>query len=170
MKIEIDGAAEISAALRELRDPKTVRAALRAALRAAARPMLDAARSNVPVDQGDLQRSLKMAAARGEKLDEPQFGIVIGIDINEQPATYVVRKTNSGGRSKGSGKGGFYRDPGVAGVGPMIEFGWPGRPARPFMRRALDAEGEATIRRFGDVAGPVIERFAERLAKRRGRA
>ena len=125
--------------------------------------MAELARLKVPVDKGDLKRSVKMAAAKGEKLDSPEFGIVIGIDANEQPARYVVRKTRSNG-----GKGGTYRDPGVAGVAPITEFGRVGQPAEPFMRPAFDTEGEATIRRFSEEAGPIIERTAARLAKKRG--
>lgn len=165
MKIEVKGLTELQASLQELGDPRAVRSALRAALRAAALPMRDAAKNGVPVDQGDLQRSIKIGAAKGEKPDSPEFGIVIGIDSNEQPARYVVAKTKSNG-----GKGGTYRDPGVAGVGPIIEFGKIGEPAQPFMRRAFDAEGDNTIRRFGEVAGIHIERTAARLAKKRARS
>lgn len=162
MKIEVSGAADIQSALRELGDPKAIRTALRAALRKAARPMLDAARNRVPVDQGDLKQSVKFAVAKGERPSSPQFGIVIGIDMNVQPAKIVTRKTRSNG-----GKGGTYRDPGVAGVAPIIEFGKPGEPAQPFMRSAFDSEGEATLGRFAQVAGPEIERVAARLAKKR---
>jgi len=163
MKITVSGATDLQAALRELGDPRSIRVALRAALRAAARPMLDAVKSRVPVDQGDLQRSIKMAAAKGEKPDSPQFGIVIGVDINEQPAKIVVRKTRSD-----NGRGGTYRDPGVAGTGPITEFGRPGQPATPMFRPAFDTEGDATIRRFSEVAGAEIERVAVRIAKKRG--
>ncbi len=165
MKIEVEGLGALQDALRELGDPKTVRTALRAGLRKAAQPMLEKARARVPVDQGDLKRSVKMGAAKGERPDSPEFGIVIGIDANVQPAMIVPRKTKSG-----RGLGGTYRDPGVAGVGPMKEFGTPTEQAQPFMRPAFDEEGEATIRRFGEVAGPEIERVAARLAKRRGGA
>jgi HK97 gp10 family phage protein len=165
MKIEVSGLADLQSALRELGEPKAVRTALRAALRKAGRPMLEAAQARVPVDKGDLRRSIKMAAAKGEKVDSPKFGIVIGIDINEQPAMIVPRKKRAKGR-----RGVTYRDPGVAGVGPMTEFGTPQKGAEPFMRPAFDTEGEATIRRFGEVAGPEIERVAARLAKKRGRA
>lgn len=174
MKIEVEGALDIQKALAELGDPRAVRVALRKALRAAAAPMLDAAKARVPVDQGDLQRSLKMAAAKGEKLDSPQFGIVIGIDANEQPATYLPRKKARKATTRKSRSGivpivaTHYRDPGVAGVGPITEFGRPGEPARPFMRPAFDGEGDATIWRFGKVAGQVIEHAAQRLAKKRG--
>jgi hypothetical protein len=159
MKIEIKGGTELQTALRGLGDPKAIRTALRAGLRKAAAPMLAAAKAGVPIDQGDLKRSVKIAAAKGERPASPQFGVVIGIDSNEQPAKMVVRK---------GGKGGTYRDPGVAGVGPIIEFGKPGEPARPFMRPAFDREGEATIQRFAQVAGPEIDRVAARLAKKRG--
>lgn len=163
MKIEIEGSLELQAALRELGDPRVVRTALRTALRNAAKPMLDKAVSRAREDKGNLKRSVKMAAAKGEKLDSPEFGIVIGIDANEDPARYVTRKTRSNG-----GKGGTYRDPGVAGVAVIEEFGRPGEAANPFMRPAFDEEGDATIRRFGEEAGPVIEKAAERLAKKRG--
>lgn len=169
MKIEVDGALDIQKALSELGDPRAVRTSLRAILRKAARPMLEAAQAHVPIDQGDLRRSLKIAAAKGEKAGGDAFGIVIGIDANEQPAQYIIRKTNSGGRRKGAGKGGYYRDPNVAGHGPMIEFGTPQKAANPFMRPAFDAEGEATIRRFGEEAGPIIEKTAARLAKKRSK-
>lgn len=163
VKIEVSGLSDIQSALRDLGEPKAIRVALRAALRKAARPMLDAAKARVPIDKGDLKRSVKMAAAKGEKVDSPEFGIVIGIDINEQPAMIVPRKTRSS-----RGRGGTYRDPGVAGVAPMTEFGTPSQAAEPFLRPAFDAEGEATIRRFGQVAGQEIERVAARLAKKRG--
>lgn len=164
MKIEVDGALDIAAALQELGDPRSVRTALRATLRRAAKPMLETARGKAREDKGNLKRSIKMAAAKGERADSPEFGIVIGIDANEQPATYVPRKTKSGG-----GKGGTYRDPGVAGVAVIEEFGRPGEAANPFMRPAFDQEGEPTIRRFGEEAGPIIEKTAARLAKKRGR-
>ncbi len=165
MKIEVEGLSDLQTALRALGDPKAVRTALRAALRVAARPMLEAARAKVPVDEGNLKRSVKMAVAKGERPSSPEFGIVIGIDSNVQPARNIRRKTRSNGRS-----GGTYRDPGVAGVAPLIEFGKPGEPAAPFMRPAFDTEGEATIKRFGEVAGAEIERVAQRLARKRGGA
>lgn len=161
MKIEVSGAAELQAALRELGDPRAVRTALRAALRAAARPMLAKIIDRVPVDQGDYRRAVKMAAAKRERPDSPQFGIVIGVDANEQPARNVVRK---------GGRGGTYRDPGVAGVAVMNEFGTPSAKAQPAFRPGFDEEAEPTIRRFGDVAGPEIERVAARLAKKRSQS
>lgn len=162
--VKIQNAREIEQALAELGDSKAMRRAVRAALRDAGTPMMELARSLVPIDKGDLKRSIKMRAAKRLKgQDEDTFGIAIGIDTNEEPARQVVRKTKSNG-----GKGGTYRDPGVAGAGPIVEFGRPGVPAKPFMRPAFDTEGENTIRRFGEVAGKAIEAEAARLAKKRG--
>lgn len=159
ISIKVEGAKEIEAALAELGDQKAMRRAVRAALREAGAPMMELARSLAPFDQGDLRRSIKMASAKRERgQDQDQFGIVIGIDTNEQPASEVLRKT---------GQGGTYRDPGVAGVGPITEFGRPGKAAKPFMRPAFDTEGEATIQRFSKTAGPAIEAEAARLAKKR---
>lgn len=163
MKIEVDGLSDLQAALRELGDPRAVKTALRASLRKAGKPMVEKIRSKVREDKGDLKRSVKMAAAKGEKPDSPEFAIVIGIDVNEGPARIVTRKTRSN-----RGKGGTYRDPGVAGVAVIEEFGRPGEAANPAFRPAFDEEGEATIRRFGESAGPEIERVAARLARKRG--
>jgi hypothetical protein len=163
VSIKVEGLAQVQASLRELGEPRVIRPLLRRLLRLAAGPMLAAAIARVRVDKGNLKRSLKMAAAKGEKLDSPSFGIVIGIDSNEDPPTTVVRKTKSNG-----GKGGTYRDPGVAGVAVIEEFGRPGEAANPFMRPAYDTEGEPTIRRFGGLAGPEIEKTAARLARKRG--
>jgi hypothetical protein len=165
MKIEVSGLADLQASLRALGEPRAIRSALRGALRAAALPMRDAIKNGVSIDKGDYRRSIKIAAAKGERLDSPEFGIVIGVDINEQPATIVTRKTKSD-----NGRGGTYRDPGVAGVAVIDEFGRPGQSANPAFRRGFDAEGEATIRRFAQVAGIHIERLAARLAKKRGGA
>lgn len=170
MSIKVKGAGEIVSAMRELGDQKAMRRAMRGALRGAAKPMLAMAKAGVPVDKGDLKRSLKIATAKRQRGDRDKFGVVLGIDVNEQPATYRVRKTDSGGRKKGSGKGGYYRDPGVAGVGPMIEFGTPQEPPVPFMRRAFDALGEQTIRLFGRLAGPAIEKEAAKIARKKARS
>lgn len=163
MKIEVEGGLEIAATLRELGDDKAVRSALRNALRAAALPMRDAAKNRVPVDQGDLQRSIKIGPRRRRSGEDPDtLGVLIGIDANEQPAKEVPRKTRSGRSTT-------YRDPGVAGVGPITEFGRPGEAAKPFMRPAFDAEGEKTIQRFGHTAGPAIEKQAARIARKRAK-
>lgn len=161
ISVKFENAKEIEQMLAELGDQKAVRRAVRNALREAGAPMMELARNLAPFDQGDLKRSIKMATAkrfRGQ--DQDQFGIVIGIDSNEQPPREVARK---------EGKGGTYRDPGVAGAGPIIEFGRPGVAAKPFMRPAFDAEGEKTIKRFGEVAGPAIEKEAEKLARKRSK-
>lgn len=163
MKIAIEGTAELQAALRELGDPRAIRVALRASLRAAARPMLEAIKANVSIDKGDYRRAVKMAAAKGERPDSPEFGIVIGVDANEQPARQVVRKTRSG-------RSATYRDPGVAGVSVIDEFGTPTQRANPAFRNGFDTEGEKTIARFGQLAGAEIEKVAARLARKRGGA
>ena len=166
ISVKFENAKEIERMLAELGDQKAMRRAVRAALREAGAPMMELARNLAPFDQGDLKRSIKMATAKRARGQDPdQFGIVIGIDTNEQPAREVPRKTKSG-----QGKGGTYRDPGVAGAGPIIEFGRPGVAAKPFFRPAFDAEGEKTIKRFGEVAGPAIEKEAAKLASKRGGA
>jgi len=168
--IDISGAKEMEKALAELADQPAMRRAIRAALREAAQPIVDAAKAAAPVDRGDLRDSIKVATAkRGRGSDQDEFGIVIGIDSNVQPAKYVVRQKQVRKKSpRRSGNAGTYRDPGVAGVAPIVEFGRPGVPAEPFMRPAFDAHGEGAITRFGAAVGPAIEDEAAKLARRKG--
>lgn len=167
--IELAGAKELERALSELADQPAMRRAIRKALRDAAQPMLEAAKEAVPVDRGDLKRSLKIATAKKVRGgDQDSFGIVIGIDANEQPARYIVRKTVARKKMRRRvANSGTYRDPGVAGVGPIVEFGRPGQPPEPFMRPAFDVHGPGAIARFGAAAGPAIEAEAARLARRK---
>lgn len=163
--IRFENAAAIQQGLRELGNQPAMRRAIKDALRDAAVPMAELARSLAPIDEGDLKRSIKIAPRKRRRGDDvDRFGVVIGIDANEEPALIKARR-----RRRDGGKGGDYRDPGVAGVGPITEFGRPGVAAKPFMRPAFDAEGEKTIQRFGQTAGPAIEKQAAQIARKAAR-
>ena len=154
---EFKGGKDIEAALRNLADPKVIRRIGLFALRKAAEPMRDKAKQLAPKDVGDLEESGKIAAAkrrRGGDGDEAK--VLIGIDQLVQPPVEIARKD-------GSGK---YRDPGVAGVSVIKEFGAPesGQPAEPFMRPAFDAEKGPTPGRVAQEIWPPIQRAAKRKA------
>lgn len=154
---EFKGGKELERALRELGDPMTARRIGLLALRKGAEPMRDKAKVLVPKDQQDLEQSIKIATARKSKGgDKDEVTVLIGIDAAVQPAVEVARKSGDG----------TYRDPGVAGVGPLQEFGADDMPANPFMRPAYDAEKNATPDRVGREMWPAIQRAAARLAKR----
>ena len=155
---KFEGGIELEKALRELGDPKLSRRIGLRSLRKGAEPIRDKAKLLAPKDEHHLDQSIKIASARqrrGGDRDEPK--VLIGIDASVQPAQDVSRE----------GGGGTYRDPGVAGVGPMQEFGTPNMPAQPFMRPAFDGEKNATPGRVGGELWAGIKRAAARLAKRK---
>lgn len=157
--VEFKGGLAIERALRELGESRAIRRAGRAALKDAATPVRDDAKANAPEDEGDLIESIKIATAKRDRGDDGNVvAVVIGIDRNVQPATYVPRK---------SGKG-SYRDPGVAGVGPMKEFGTEKDPAEPFMRPAWERHADRTPGRVARALWPAIAREAKRLARKAG--
>ena len=165
------GGKELERKLAKLADPKRIRSAARSALRKGADEIIPTAKALVPVDKGDLKRSIKQAAGKKVKVnrgnsrgqiddyDKVVFQI-IGIDQNEQPPREFPKKDGRG----------TYRDPGVAGVGPITEFGRPeqGVPAKPFMRPAFDArKGRAAVAIRTEL-GKAIERQAKIIAKKGG--
>ncbi|MDG6079755.1 HK97 gp10 family phage protein [Erythrobacter litoralis] len=154
---KFEGGKAIEKALRELGDPKVVRRVGLFGLRKAAEPMRDAAKRNAPKDVGDLEKSVKIAAAKRQRgSDGDEAKVLIGIDQSVQPPKEVARKNG----------GGTYRDPGVAGVSVIKEFGAPekGQKAEPFMRPAFDSEKAATPQRVADEIWPAIKRAAARKA------
>ncbi|XUU60644.1 HK97-gp10 family putative phage morphogenesis protein [Erythrobacter sp. HA6-11] len=162
VSVKIDGGRELERQLRQLGDLRAVRRAGRAALRKGGKPMLETARMLAPDDPATgpgkfLRQSIKMATGRRERgEDGDQVYVVIGIDQNVDPARYISRKSGQG----------TYRDPGVAGVSVIIEFGRPGVPAQPFMRPAFDQHAQGAILLTARSLGPEIEREAAKLAKR----
>ena len=152
------GGMDAAKALQALGDSKAATRAGRVALRAAAAPFVSTAQANVPVDKGDLRRSIKVAAGRRDRGDDgDQVSVVIGIDSSVQPPRDVTRE---GGK-------GTYRDPGVAGVSVIQEFDLE-HGGNPFMRPAWDAHKDATAGTVGRELGPAIEAEAARLARRKG--
>lgn len=176
MKIEVDGALDIKAALEELGDPKVVRRLVRRLIKIAAQPMVDKARELAPVDEGNLQASIKVEAGKSDRRTPGVTSLILGIDSEVQPAVYYPRQKPRKAKTRKFRSGrvpviaSMWRDPGVAGVAWIKEFGTPTKAATPFMRPAYDAEGDATIERFAQLAGPEIEKTAARIAKKRGKA
>lgn len=157
IKIKVEGGQAAEAALRELGEWQFIRRAAMEALRAGALPIRDKAKELAPKDKLDLDRSIK--AQPGRSRDDILW-YEIGIDPNVQPARIVARKTGRG----------TYRDPGVAGVAPMQEFGTPLMPANPFMIPAWDSEKADTPGRIVASLGPAIEKQAAKIARKAAKA
>ncbi len=130
--VSITGLNEIEAALISA-GPKLARNALRRGLVAAGKVMVDAVKSRVPVDSGDLKRSIKARVS-------------------------VSPKKGSGSVKIGPAYGGKgSKDPGV--YGRFQEFGTIHDPAQPFMRPAFDAESKKSLDVFTDVMREEVQKL-----------
>lgn len=163
MKVSFSGGREIEAALREIGSKATAKNVGRRALLKAAEPIRDKAQQLAPDDPKTgagkfLPESIKAAPGRRNKGD--RVWAVIGIDASDDPATEKPRQG-----------GGTYRDPGVAGVAVIQEFGAPAAnvPAQPFMRPAWEAEKAATPQRIADELWIDLEKTAQRAARKKAR-
>lgn len=156
-----EGGRELEQMLRALGNSREVRRAAREALREAAAPMVATAKALAPREVGNLAQSIATATGKRDRGDDgDQVAVVIGINSSVQPDTDVQRKTGEG----------TYRDPGVAGVAHLQEFGdQPRMPATPFMRPAWDTHKDATPGRIGEALGLAIERAGQRIARRGAR-
>jgi hypothetical protein len=164
VKVSIKGGRELEANLRSLGKQVTARAVGRRGLAKAAEPIRDIAKALAPDDPATgtnkyLKESIKIAP--GKSRDKDQIWVRVGIDFSVDPETYKNRKSG----------GGSYRDPGVAGVGPMMEFGVPARniAPRPFMRPAWEVNKAATPQRIVDAVKEDFEKTVARAARRRAK-
>ncbi|MHB8100371.1 MAG: HK97-gp10 family putative phage morphogenesis protein [Sulfuricurvum sp.] len=116
MSAEIKGIEELIKQLQDLPE-KIEKRVVRAAVRQGANIIKDKAKDNVPVNEGDLKKSIKVKGVRGK------------------PGTiaFVIRPTSS----KKKGKSVFY--------GRFQEFGTSKMAAKPFMRPAYDEAGQDVI-------------------------
>ena len=151
---DFKGGKELEKALRELGDPKKAKSAARFALRKGADQIIPTAKALVPRREGHLRGSIKQKA--GKSRDQDTVRQIIGIDRNVQPPEEIARADGSG----------TYRDPGVAGTGPMNEFGTPDMPANPFMRPAFDSRGGRAAVTIRTELGKTIERRAKAAARK----
>lgn len=163
MKARFKGSREIEAALREIGSKAIARNVGKRSLLKAAEPIRDKAKQLAPDDPATgagrfLSESIKAAPSRRNRGD--RVWALVGIDSSVDPA---VERPRQGG--------GTYRDPGVAGVAVIQEFGAPGAnvPAQPFMRPAWEAERAATPGRAAAELWSEIEKVALRAARKRAK-
>ena len=176
MTVTVKGGLQAEAALRELGNQLTAKNAGRRALKQASNIIADKARSLAPDDPATgagnyLRESIKVGPGKRVRLNrgqsrggldsDDQVWMVIGIDQTVDPPKEVARKNGKGS----------YRDPGVAGVAVIMEFGAPagGIPAQPFMGPAWESEKAATAQRITDAVIVEADKAAMRAAKKRAK-
>lgn len=158
--IKVEGLAELDQALFELGDALQARNAGKRALMTGAAPMVAAIQRLAPKEQGFLAESVEAQPARRNRGDLAT--VLIGINPAVKP-TVTVPREEEGQRT------GPVEDLGVAGVGPIQEFGTPKMAANPFFRPGFDAEAAATVGRVGDALRPEIEEAARRVERKTAR-
>jgi HK97 gp10 family phage protein len=111
-----------------------------AVFRAAAKPIIQAARSNINNDEGDLKRSIKAFSTRASR---------------RLPALYVGPKATGGSAKKNDQRGGgFY--------GAMVEYGTAHSQPNPFMRPAWESKQSQA----GDILLLGAKQIVEKVLKR----
>lgn len=140
VRFELVGAKELDKALAQL--PRaTSRTVLRKTLTKAAEPVLTMAQYLVPVDQGDLKRSLKI----GTSLSSRQRKIA---GRSGEVMVYVGASHPMGAHAH------------------LVEFGTAKTPAQPFLRPAWDRQKGKALRIFQAEIWKEIVKAAESLAKK----
>lgn len=142
----VEGFSELDNALKEL--PKaTGKNALRRAARKALEPVMEAARSMAPVDDGTLRNSLKVAT----KLSKRQASIHRKM-VRDDKASVEV-----------------YAGASALPQAHLSEFGTVNQAPQPFLRPAWDQNKDKVLDVMKTELGNEIEKAAKRLAKRAAR-
>ena len=149
LKVDFKGLDELKKAFDLLPKRVAVKAASKA-VREGAKIIQKAARAKVPVDTGNLRRSISVKILN-KKRDAMQVAALIG------PGTGYFSKR---GKNKGKrANDGFY--------GFFVEYGTAKTAAEPFMRPAYDENTGAVQQKIMDVIGEAIEAEAQKLYGKR---
>jgi HK97 gp10 family phage protein len=154
-RVKIEGLKELQTALQEL--PKaTARNVMRRILKARGKPIAEAARKHVPVDQGDLKDSIAVSTTLSKrqkrmhrKPDKDDVEVYVGPGPHPQ-AHWLEFGTDE--RTHASGKS----------VGDV--------PKKPFMRPAWDSQRRGLLVGIKTDLWAEIKKAADRLARKAAKA
>jgi HK97 gp10 family phage protein len=148
--IKLEGVAGLKEALAELADftGKTAsgKNAVQRGMKKAMQRIEGRAKELVPVDDGDLKRSIITRKAKAERVSRTRFA--------RQSA--ITMLTGPSGRPAG-------------GNAAWQEFGTVKAPARPFMRPAIDGEAEAVLGELVELVTAEVEKTTQRARARAAR-
>lgn len=141
--IRISGFRELERALAEELPKATAKNVLkRTAINAMAR-IEDRARQLVPVDDGDLKKSIATKPVKAKRVSRTRYASSSGVEVATGPT----------GRQEG-------------GNAAWQEFGTVKQAAQPYMRPAADSEAENVIAEVRDELAAQIEKAKARIAKK----
>ena len=146
MKVEFKGGKELEKALSELSSRVTARNTAERALKLAATPIRDEWERLVPVDQGDLKRSIQIGKAIKAFQRQSRGDTVltfVGIDESQDPRLHIYAKA--------------------------VEFGEGNSPAQPAGRPAWESQKYNAFDRLADDLRGEIEKTKARAARKAAR-
>lgn len=158
VRVEISGFREIEVALKQLGGP-VARSAMRAAARAGAEVIRDEARRRVPVDTGLTYHSIVARVRRDERTGTGSaVRFAVGVLVRRAGGNRIRR-----GRSiLAVTVDKTVRREVLAAASPYywryVEFGTRRKPARPFLRPALEAKAQAAMERMKAILWARIRR------------
>lgn len=152
---KIKGLADLQAAMGQL-PVKVETNIMRAALRAGCKPILEAAKKNVPVQTGDLRDSLRITSG-STKRGRVMRSVVAGGKVKGKPGRVWYAHIVEGGAAAHVIQA---RNGRMLAIG-VSKVNHPGFAGKPFMRPAFDGQAQAAV-----VA--VREYIRERLALKHG--
>lgn len=167
--MKVEGLAELNRALAEL--PKaTARNVLKRTLTKAAQPIADAARTNAPVDTGNLRDKIIVSTKLKNKIGNAEYAEAMKSGLGKAAAVAALRNARREAGQTGTFAQVF--------VGPstgslryahMVEFGTVKMPPHPFIRPAWDAQKAEALDAIKREMWLEIEKAARRLAKKAAR-
>lgn len=198
MTFKLEGMEDLERALEQIATRSTRVAVTRRALQKAAKPMLDRAKQYAPIDQGDLERSIKISPRATGEVGRAAYSKYLSSSWDAAKASGTTGQWDRAAekvqatKALRSARRAFKANnpPVILYLGPtregwhgnFVEFGTkphinkgrysgtqhPGTPPQPFLRPAFDSEARPTIDRLGPLLWVEIQKNAARTAKRRG--
>lgn len=153
VKFDIKGAQEIERILKQM-PIKYERRIAKNALRAAARVIRNEAKRRVPVDTGNLKKSISVVTLPGRI---PAVAVTNKRGKGEKNDGWYAHLVEFGTKPHSTAKGG--RKAGLSALDARVH---PGTPARPFLRPALDNKSAEAIQIIADATGKALARLARK--------
>ena len=163
LKIKVEGYAEAKRMLDELPNAMQKRMLL-TVLRGSAKPMLQAARSKVPVRSGKLKKKLRIVRFKDRSASKSEVSVAV------KPVFEVTKKKGAVNEYYGKFIHEGTKDPRTSKKGKLLVFenergekvftrSVKGIPAMPFLEQAYTENNDRTVAMFGDELATAVEKF-----------
>ena len=163
LTVKVEGYVEAKRILDELANTMQKRMLL-AALRGSAKPMLQSARSKVPVRSGKLKKQLRIVRFKDRQASKSEVSVAV------KPIFEVTKKKGAINQYYGKFIHEGTQDPRTSKKGKLLVFenergekvftrSVKGIKATPFLEQAYNENNERTVALFGDELAAAIEKF-----------